>query len=571
MATYATLIVNAKEVIGERFNNANASVWVEPDTPHGLIVVDGTTIRIGGRREVPDAFGIVTFPDLVTTNSADNPTTFGYRVTIECSPTGSREVPEKIITSSFPLTADANLAAISAAWDGISIPPNWRSDFMDAAQALLDQQEAIAGADTADELITVLDANPGSDFRVQQDARLEFGYGRQSVSAQVCIVVDDVFISQYRYGIPLAERYGHKLTIAAVSDWIGSTAAYMKSADILDAYQRGHEIASHSKTHAAMAEITSAQRATEFDTSKTAIEAIIGAGKCRNFIYPISQHNPTTDTEAYGRYVRTFAGNFYSETVQDPAGSRAGFVHGRQTWSRLNHSTILDLVREVAANRDRIVLYTHRLTDADDASVSLAQFEEMMVLLAELGIRGVTLSQAFPDQNLIRDPQFKDASLAWWSGTAISFGPSASNIAQDTTKALDTGIGGTTSLKIIGGTGSIRFVRSAPIPIAAFAGQEMTLKFRYFIDNAATIESGGGVSAGIYYLDGNESRIEPYLTGAQGTVKNAWTEYTYAFTVPNGATPQPYGITIDLRNTKVVGNAWFSHAYLAPTSEGVYG
>ncbi|WP_224279158.1 right-handed parallel beta-helix repeat-containing protein [Nocardioides lacusdianchii] len=143
MATYATLTVNAKEVIGERFTNANASVWVEPDTPHGLIVVDGTTIRIGGRREVPDAFGIVTFPDLVTTNSADNPRPFGYRVTIECAPTGSRtRDPETIVTSSFPLTSNKNLADIDEAWDNITAPPSWRSDFRDEMEGLRDEVEA---------------------------------------------------------------------------------------------------------------------------------------------------------------------------------------------------------------------------------------------------------------------------------------------------------------------------------------------------------------------------------------------------------------------------------------------
>lgn len=146
MATYATLTVNAQDIIGADFDRSRASVWIETNTEHGLIIVDGTTIRVGGRREQPDINGEVTFTNLVTTNSADNPTSFGYRVHITYVPKGSRKQGHDVLTTSdFPLTANANLAAISAAWDNITIPVNWQSDFLDQAQALLDAQVAIAG------------------------------------------------------------------------------------------------------------------------------------------------------------------------------------------------------------------------------------------------------------------------------------------------------------------------------------------------------------------------------------------------------------------------------------------
>lgn len=171
MATYATLTVTVRDIIGADFHESRASVWIEPNTVDGLILADG--IRVGGRREQLVG-GTATFANLVTTNSADNPTSFGYRVTISAPPKGASKREDMIVltTSDFPLTGNANLKDISAAWDNITIPPNFRSDFLDQAQAILDQQEAIAGADTADDLITILDANAASDFRQQQDARL---------------------------------------------------------------------------------------------------------------------------------------------------------------------------------------------------------------------------------------------------------------------------------------------------------------------------------------------------------------------------------------------------------------
>lgn len=146
MASYATLTINAADIIGADFDRSRCSAYIETNTPHGLVVVDGANIRLGGRRENPDATGTITFPNLVTTNSADNPTSFAYKVTIVYVPKGSRKQGhDSITTSEFELTASADLASISAAWDDIAIPPSWKSDFMDQAQALLDQQEAISG------------------------------------------------------------------------------------------------------------------------------------------------------------------------------------------------------------------------------------------------------------------------------------------------------------------------------------------------------------------------------------------------------------------------------------------
>lgn len=152
MATMATLTINAEDIIGADFDRSRASVWVEANTPHGLIVVDGTNVRVGGRREnLVD--GVATF-NLVTTNSADNPTSFGYRVTITYVPKGSRKQGhDTITTSDFPFIASANLAAIPEAWDNVTIPVSWRSDFLAKAQALLEQQQDLAAIDDTDSAV----------------------------------------------------------------------------------------------------------------------------------------------------------------------------------------------------------------------------------------------------------------------------------------------------------------------------------------------------------------------------------------------------------------------------------
>jgi lysophospholipase L1-like esterase len=165
MATYATLTVPVLDIIGAEFNASRASVWIEPNVP--LVIAD--SIRVGGRREQV-VNGVATFTNLVTTNSADNPTSFGYRVTITAPPKGAagRKDIVTLTTSDFPLTASANLKDISAAWDNIAIPPNWQSDFRDEMGGVLDAAEAardlaidISNIDTSDEAINVALQLPG--------------------------------------------------------------------------------------------------------------------------------------------------------------------------------------------------------------------------------------------------------------------------------------------------------------------------------------------------------------------------------------------------------------------------
>lgn len=210
MATYATLTINAEDIIGADFDKSRANAVIEFGGDDGVIdaiKVDNTTIRLGSRRENPDATGLFTFANLVTTNTASNPVTFYYRVTITYVPKGSRRQGHDQWQSGwFPLTATANAASIDEFWDNVAAPVTWRSGFRDemnviadvaassatSAAASADIAGAIAGADTADDLITILDADAGSDFRAQQDARLAATYGPETGAAPG---VPDAFIA----------------------------------------------------------------------------------------------------------------------------------------------------------------------------------------------------------------------------------------------------------------------------------------------------------------------------------------------------------------------------------------
>lgn len=145
MATIVTLTVPVEDIIGADYDDRRTAVYIEANTPHSLIVVDGDEVRIGGRREQPTA-GVVNFVNLIATDSADNPASFGYRVTIVFTPKGAKS-RQTFTTSAFPLTASGNLAAIPEAWDDVILPVEWRSAFRDEMEAIRDSTVQAAAGD----------------------------------------------------------------------------------------------------------------------------------------------------------------------------------------------------------------------------------------------------------------------------------------------------------------------------------------------------------------------------------------------------------------------------------------
>lgn len=143
-------------------------------------------------------------------------------------------------------------------------------------------------------------------------ASLSSTFGRVSAIPRargaVVFTWDDGYPSWDSHIYPLAQSLGQRHTFCVTTNRIDAGDFQVSTAKILKWFQAGHEIASHSKTHTNMAAASSATRTAEFDDSKAALEAIVGAGNVTTWAYPSGtsggQRNDASDREAYGRYVR---------------------------------------------------------------------------------------------------------------------------------------------------------------------------------------------------------------------------------------------------------------------------
>ncbi|MBP8302911.1 MAG: polysaccharide deacetylase family protein [Phycisphaerae bacterium] len=98
--------------------------------------------------------------------------------------------------------------------------------------------------------------------------------------AAVSYTFDDGCANQFAVALPLFDELGFKLTLFTVTNWSPNWAALHKAAS------GGHEVASHTVTHAYLNKLTPAAQTTELKDSKETIESHIPGRPCVTLAYP---------------------------------------------------------------------------------------------------------------------------------------------------------------------------------------------------------------------------------------------------------------------------------------------
>lgn len=180
----ATITYDLADLVGltPGNNTRRWSVTAYTNIPGDTIIdTAANEIRLGSGKSAPAADGSGTITVWIPgtgSNPASWQTYFGVKYPDPREPSG-RGVR---IFGPFTITASADLADLV---DEQQIPPEYAGAVVAEMQALHDATAAIAGADTADDLIVALDATPASAFRVQQDARHSAAYASKATQTTV--------------------------------------------------------------------------------------------------------------------------------------------------------------------------------------------------------------------------------------------------------------------------------------------------------------------------------------------------------------------------------------------------
>ncbi len=128
-------------------------------------------------------------------------------------------------------------------------------------------------------------------------------------SAAISFTFDDSGSNQFSVAIPMFDQKGFKLTLFSCTGTM--FAGWPK---LQDAAARGHEVASHTVTHANLGGLADAQQIAELKNSQDAINANVTTQRCVTMAYPFCVQGKDALTAQYYVGARTCSGQIVPST-----------------------------------------------------------------------------------------------------------------------------------------------------------------------------------------------------------------------------------------------------------------
>jgi oligosaccharide reducing-end xylanase len=129
--------------------------------------------------------------------------------------------------------------------------------------------------------------------------------------AAISYTFDDDCSNQYALAVPMFNAAGFKLTLFTVTSWLSGWAQVQAAA------AAGHEIGSHTVTHANLGMLTDAQQAPELTNSQNLINANVPGQKCVTIAYPNCVAGDESLISQYYIAGRTCSGQIVPSTPSD--------------------------------------------------------------------------------------------------------------------------------------------------------------------------------------------------------------------------------------------------------------
>ncbi|MEM2911608.1 MAG: polysaccharide deacetylase family protein [Candidatus Bathyarchaeia archaeon] len=217
-------------------------------------------------------------------------------------------------------------------------------------------------------------------------------------SLRVALFFDDGWKNQYDEAFPILKEFGFKATFAVVTDYIGldrgTLQARMNRTELKELQNSGMEIASHTKTHPYMLNLTHERLIDEIANSKKALTQL--GFNVKTFVYPYGEWNQTIIDyvkEAGYTCARTIKTEPYTLENQD-----ANAQYRMGSWPITNQT--LEEFQKILSNAKEnaiIVLTYHNIANdgPQETSTPTKNFREQMKYLKENNFQVVLLTELF--------------------------------------------------------------------------------------------------------------------------------------------------------------------------------
>jgi peptidoglycan/xylan/chitin deacetylase (PgdA/CDA1 family) len=215
---------------------------------------------------------------------------------------------------------------------------------------------------------------------------------------KVCLFFDDGWQNQYDVAFPILKTYGFKASFAIITSSIGKDrgtfASRINVTELKELQAYGMDIASHSKTHPHMINLTCSQLYDEIVDSKNVLTQM--GFNVKTFVYPFGEWNATIeDYVKNAGYVcaREAKPGVYNLKDPDPNAK-----YQISSWQITNQT--MEHFKQILSNATEdqaVVLTYHFLTDNASKStyIPIQNFREQMQYLKENNFEVVLLPDLF--------------------------------------------------------------------------------------------------------------------------------------------------------------------------------
>lgn len=208
----------------------------------------------------------------------------------------------------------------------------------------------------------------------------------------ITITFDDGWDSIYKNAVGILEKYNFKTTQYIISQTY-TYDDYMSVDEIESLRRNGHEIASHSQTHADLAKIDENDLLKELRDSKTELEQFYG--DIKDFSYPFGSFNDNARSLASQIYrsVRTVEPGINNKNEFDRYSILANTIGLNTSIRHIN-----ELIDSTAEQNGWLILLYHQVDDEGrQYSVTPETFEEHLKLIQDSNIKVATMSEVLDE------------------------------------------------------------------------------------------------------------------------------------------------------------------------------
>ncbi|MFH1151112.1 MAG: polysaccharide deacetylase family protein [Actinomycetota bacterium] len=212
--------------------------------------------------------------------------------------------------------------------------------------------------------------------------------------AIVTVTFDDGYQSIYDAALPIMNAQGIKSTQFIATGNIDSDPFFMTSAELVTLASQGHELASHSVTHADLRSLTPEQLAAELSDSKTYLQTLTG-GAVYNFAYPFGFYDATVIAAVQQYYDAARCSDVGYITLID---FDEYLIKTQYVLNTTTPAEVQGWIDHARANRYWLVLLYHQVDDlGGEYSTTPANFDTEMSYLHGTGVAVLTMQDALQE------------------------------------------------------------------------------------------------------------------------------------------------------------------------------